>query len=69
MSLKSNLLYLESSGEELVLDFQEVSSVHLSFKRLIEDGELDVVLDVLPAGVTVSEGGGGQRKQQTLISH
>lgn len=46
---------LESSGQELVLDFQEVAAVHLSFERLVEDGEPHVVLDVLPASVTVSE--------------
>lgn len=55
--------YLEPPGEELVLDFQEVASVHLSLERLIEDGELHIVLDVLPAGVTVSEGSLGQGQQ------
>lgn len=48
--------YLKPPGQELVLDFQEVAPVHLSFERLVEDGELDVVLDVLPASVAVSEG-------------
>lgn len=46
--------YLKPPGQKLVLDFQEVPSVHLSFERLVEDGELHVVLDVLPASVTVS---------------
>lgn len=50
---------LESSGQELVLDFQEVAPVHLSFERLVEDGEPHVVLDVLPASVTVSGVSGG----------
>lgn len=48
--------YLESPGQELVLNLQEVASVHLALEGLVEDGELDVVLDVLPAGVAVSEG-------------
>ena len=58
--------YLEPPGEELVLDLQEVPSVHLSFERLVEDGELDVVLDVLPASVTVSEESGGLRATTSL---
>lgn len=47
---------LEPPGQELVLDLQEVASVHLAFEGLVEDGELHVVLDVLPAGVAVSGG-------------
>lgn len=53
---KFKFLYFESPGKELVLDFQEVASVDLSFKRFIEDCKLCVVLDVLPTGVTVSGG-------------
>lgn len=46
--------YLEPPGQELVFNLQEVASVHLALEGLVEDGELDVVLDVLPAGVAVS---------------
>lgn len=53
-------MYFESPGKELVLDFQEVASVDLSFERLVEDGKLCVVLDVLPTGVAVSRGRCGQ---------
>jgi len=64
LNQKHFLSYLESSGEELVLDFQKVPSVHLSFERFIEDGEPHVILNVLPAGVTMSEVSDGQEEQQ-----
>lgn len=47
-------MYFESPGKELVLDFQEVASVYLSFKRFVEDSKLCVILDVLPASITMS---------------
>lgn len=53
-------MYFESPGKELVLDFQEVASVYLSFKRFIEDGKFCVILDVLPASITMSGGRNGQ---------
>lgn len=46
--------YLEASGQELVLHLQKVAFVSLRFERLVDDGELGVVLDVLPPGVAVS---------------
>lgn len=49
--------YLEPSRQKLVLDFQEVPSIHLSFEGFVEDRELHVVLNVLPASVAVSDGG------------
>lgn len=53
-------MYFESPGKELVLDFQEVASVYLSFKWFIEDGKFCLILDILPAGITMSEGRNGQ---------
>lgn len=53
--------YLEATSQELVLHLQEVAFVGLRSERLVDDGELGVVLDVLPSGVTVTgtEGGVG----------
>lgn len=63
----SNISYLEPSSQELVLDFQEVAPVHLPFEWLVEDGEPHVVLDVLPAGVAVSEGSIGQENHRRSV--
>lgn len=54
MTLLLARLYFESPGKELVLDFQEVASVDLSFKGFIEDSKFCVILDVLPACITMS---------------
>ena len=51
--------HLEAPRQELVLDLQEVPPVDLPLEGLVEDGVAHVVLDVLPAGVAVSGGGGG----------
>lgn len=48
-------LYLKPASKKFVLDLQEVPSAHLPFKGLIEDGEAWVTLNILPAGVAVSD--------------
>lgn len=52
--------YLEPACQKLVLNLQEVSSAHLAFEGLIEDGKPHIVLHVLPPSVTVS----GRRPSQ-----
>ena len=47
-------LYLKASSQELVLHLQEVAFVRLRLERLVDDGELGIVLDVLPPGVAVT---------------
>lgn len=49
--------YLEAPSQELVLHLQEVAFICLRFERLIDDGELGIVLDVLPPGVAVTDTG------------
>lgn len=46
--------HLEASGQELVLHLQEVAFVRLRLERLVDDGKLWIVLDVLPPGVAVA---------------
>ncbi len=45
---------LEPAREELVLDLEEVALGLVVFERLVDDGEADVVLNVLPAPVPVT---------------
>ena len=49
------LQQLEPSGQELVLDLQEISLALFTEERLIDDLEARVILDVLPTGVAMSE--------------
>ena len=46
--------YLEAPRQKLVLHLQEVALVGLGLEGLVDDGELGVVLDVLPACVPVA---------------
>lgn len=46
--------YLEAPSQELVLHLQKVAFICLRLKRLIDDGKLGIVLDVLPAGIAVT---------------
>lgn len=46
--------HLEASSQELVLHFQEVAFIRLRLERLVDDGELWIVLDVLPPSVAVT---------------
>jgi len=46
--------YLEAPRQELVLHLQEVALVGLRVEGLVDDGELRVVLDVLPPRVPVA---------------
>lgn len=48
--------YLEPAGQKLVLHFQVVALVDLRLKGLVEDHVPRVVLNVLPAGIAMSEG-------------
>ena len=52
---QTNTAYLKPPGQELVLDLQEVAAVHLALEGLVEDGESHVILDILPAGIAMSE--------------
>lgn len=45
----------ESASQELVLDLQEVALAHVHLEGLVDDCEARVVLDVLPAAVTVDD--------------
>uniref|UniRef100_A0A182KI78 Uncharacterized protein n=1 Tax=Anopheles christyi TaxID=43041 RepID=A0A182KI78_9DIPT len=44
---------LETAGQKFVLDFQEVTLADVHLERFVNDGEPDVVLDVLPTAVPV----------------
>lgn len=46
--------YLEAPSQELVLHLQEIAFIRLRFERLVDDGELGIVLDVLPPGVAMT---------------
>lgn len=46
--------YLEAPSQELVLHLQKVAFICLRLERLVDDGKLGVVLDVLPAGIAVT---------------
>lgn len=46
--------YLEAPSQELVLHFQEVAFIRLRLERLVDDGELGIILDVLPPSVAVT---------------
>lgn len=46
--------YLEASSQELVLHLQEIAFIRLRFERLIDNGKLGIVLDVLPPGIAVT---------------
>ena len=47
-------MYLKPSCQELILHLQEVPLVGLRLEGLVDDGELRVILDVLPPCVTVT---------------
>lgn len=51
---QSLLKELEATGQELVLDLQEVAFAHVHFEGLVDDGKAVVILDVLPAPISVS---------------
>ena len=44
---------LESPGEELILDLQEVALGLLALEGFVDDREADIVLDILPSAVAV----------------
>ena len=46
---------LEPARQELVLDLQEVALAHVHLERLVDDSEARVILDVLPATVTMGD--------------
>lgn len=48
-------VHLEPAGQKLVLDLQEVSSAHLPFEGLIQDGKPHIILHILPPSVAMSE--------------
>lgn len=48
-------VHLKSAGQKLVFDLQEVSSAHLPFEGLVENGKPHVVLHILPPSVAVAE--------------
>ncbi len=60
MQCRARSVHLEPAGQKLVLDLQEVSSAHLPFEGLIEDGKPHIVLHILPPSVAVSERRRGQ---------
>lgn len=47
--------HLEAAGQELVLHLQEVALVGLRLEGLIDNGELGVVLNVLPPRVPMTD--------------
>lgn len=47
--------YLEAAGQELVLHLKEVALVGLRLEGLIDNGELGVVLNVLPPRVPMTD--------------
>lgn len=53
--MNKNSLYLKSPGQELVLDLQKVSSVHLTLEGFIENGKFYIILNILPPSITMSE--------------
>lgn len=61
--------YLEPASEEFVLDLQEVPSTHFPFEGLIEDGEAWVVLNILPAGIAMSDITGSKVKHTHTHKH
>lgn len=50
MIIKSDL---ETTRQEFILNLEEVPLAHVHFERLVDDGEAQVVLYVLPAAVAV----------------
>lgn len=47
-------LHLKSPGQEFVLHLQEIALVGLGLERLIDDGELGVILNVLPSSIAMT---------------
>lgn len=45
--------HLKPPGQELVLDLKEVTLADIHLEGLVDDGESDVVLDVLPAAIAM----------------
>ena len=50
----------EASREKLVLHLEKVALGHVHLERFVDDGELQVDLNVLPAGVAVRDDAGKQ---------
>ena len=48
------LYYLESSGQELILDLQEVAFSLFTQEWLIDDLESVVILNVLPSSISMT---------------
>lgn len=57
---KATNTHLETPCQELILDLQEVAFAHVHFEGLVDDGEAQIVLDVLPAAVAVRDDAGQQ---------
>lgn len=56
-------VHLKSPGQEFVLHLQEIALVGLGFERLIDDGELWVILNVLPSSIAMTVTGQGSRSK------
>ena len=52
---QSLLQEFESSGQKLVFDFQKVAFAHVHLERFVDDGKSVVVLDVLPAAISMGD--------------
>lgn len=50
--------HLEPPGQELIFHLQEVPLIGFRLKRLIDNGKLSIVLDVLPPGIAMTARGG-----------
>lgn len=55
ISSNQTVSYLKSPCEKFVLHLQVVSFIHFGLKRLVEDGIPWVILNVLPAGIAMSD--------------
>lgn len=55
-----SMFYLKPASEELIFDLEEVSTAHLSFEWLIEDGKARIILNILPTSIAMSENTQGQ---------
>ena len=52
---QSLLQKLEPTGQELILDLQEVAFAHVHLERLIDNAEPMIVLDILPATISMGD--------------
>lgn len=64
-NVKKHQIHLKSPSQELVLDLQEVPFTNIHLKRLVDDAETRIRLDILPSTIPMRN---YPREQPVIVS-